>query len=82
MAKVGIPAEQREAILAVTVAVLHLGNVAFAEGRDADSSMVAPGGAAEEALAAAGEPNWGEGGVGRKGGIGMVAAIWPPGRGH
>jgi hypothetical protein len=55
MAKVGIPADQREAILACTAAVLHLGNVAFAEGRDADSSMVKPGGAAEEALAAAGE---------------------------
>jgi myosin-5 len=54
MAKVGIPPEQREAVLACVAAVLHLGNVAFAEGRDADSSMVKPGGAAEEALAAAG----------------------------
>jgi hypothetical protein len=55
MAKVGIPPEQREAVLAVTAAVLHLGNVAFVEGRDADSSMVKPGGLAEESLAAAGE---------------------------
>ena len=55
MAKVGIPAEQREAIFACVAAVLHLGNVEFAEGRDADSSMVAPGSPAEAALGAAAE---------------------------
>jgi hypothetical protein len=65
MAKVGIPAEQREAVLACTAAVLHLGNVAFAEGRDADSSMVKTGGAAEEALAAAGGPGGAGGGMPR-----------------
>jgi len=54
MAKVGIPPGQRDAVLACVAAVLHLGNVKFTEGRDADSSMVAPG-AATEALSAAGE---------------------------
>jgi hypothetical protein len=54
MAKVGIPPEQREAVLACVAAVLHLGNVAFTEGKEVESSMVAPGGAAEESLKAAG----------------------------
>jgi hypothetical protein len=54
MAKVGIPPAGREAVFACVAAVLHLGNVAFTEGRDHDSSMVAPGGATE-ALTAAGE---------------------------
>jgi hypothetical protein len=62
MAKVGIPPEQREAVLACVAAVLHLGNVVFVEGRDADSSMVKPGGVAEESLAAAGAGPRGPGG--------------------
>jgi hypothetical protein len=56
MTKVGIPAEQREAVFATVAAVLHLGNVAFVEGRDSDSSMVAPG-PPQQHLAAAGEGN-------------------------
>jgi hypothetical protein len=54
MTKVGIPAESREAVFATVAAVLHLGNVAFVEGRDSDSSMVAPG-PPQQHLAAAGE---------------------------
>lgn len=54
MAKVGIPPEQREAVFATVAAVLHLGNVSFVEGKESDSSMVAPGGA-QEHLQAAGE---------------------------
>lgn len=55
MAKVGIPAEQREAVFATVAAVLHLGNISFVEGSDQDSSKVAPG-AALEHLKAAGQP--------------------------
>lgn len=54
MAKVGIPPEQRDAVFATVAAVLHLGNVSFVEGKESDSSMVAPG-AAQEHLQAAGE---------------------------
>lgn len=53
MAKVGIPSEQREAVFATVAAVLHLGNVSFVEGKESDSSIVAPG-AAQEHLQAAG----------------------------
>jgi len=55
MAKVGIPAEQREAVFGTVAAVLHLGNISFVEGPDADSSKVAPGDA-QQHLQAAGEP--------------------------
>lgn len=54
MAKVGIPPEQRDAVFATVAAVLHLGNVSFVEGRESDSSAVAPG-SAQEHLQAAGE---------------------------
>lgn len=53
MAKVGIPPEQRDAVFATVAAVLHLGNVSFVEGKESDSSAVAPG-AAQEHLQAAG----------------------------
>jgi myosin-5 len=53
MGKVGIPAEQREAVFATVAAVLHLGNISFVEGKEADSSKVAPG-LAQEHLQAAG----------------------------
>lgn len=54
MAKVGIPPEQRDAVFATVAAVLHLGNVSFVEGKESDSSAVAPG-SAQEHLQAAGE---------------------------
>jgi myosin-5 len=57
MGKVGIPAEQREAVFATVAAVLHLGNISFLEGKEADSSKVAPG-AAQEHLKAAGAQTW------------------------
>lgn len=53
MGKVGIPAEQRESVFATVASVLHLGNISFVEGKEADSSKVAPG-AAQEHLQAAG----------------------------
>eukprot|EP00775_Hariotina_reticulata_P007220 gene7220-7433_t len=53
MAKVGIPAEQREAVFGTVAAVLHLGNISFVEGPDADSSKVAPGDAQQHLQAAA-----------------------------
>jgi hypothetical protein len=53
MGKVGIPAEQRESVFATVAAVLHLGNISFVEGKEADSSKVAPG-KAQEHLQAAG----------------------------
>lgn len=54
MAKVGIPPEQRDSVFATVAAVLHLGNVSFVEGKDSDSSQVAPGAAAEHLQAAGG----------------------------
>jgi hypothetical protein len=54
MAKVGIPPEQRDSVFATVAAVLHLGNVSFVEGKESDSSAVAPG-SAQEHLQAAGE---------------------------
>jgi hypothetical protein len=54
MNKVGIPASFQEAIFATTAAVLHMGNIQFVEGKESDSSMVAPG-AAQQHLAAAGK---------------------------
>lgn len=54
MAKVGIPPEQRDSVFATVAAVLHLGNVSFVEGKESDSSTVAPG-SAQEHLQAAGE---------------------------
>lgn len=57
MAKVGIPPQQREAVFATVAAVLHLGNITFVEGKEADSSIVAPG-KAQEHLQAAGAPRW------------------------
>jgi myosin-5 len=53
MGKVGIPAEQRESVFATVAAVLHLGNISFVEGKEADSSKVAPG-KPQENLQAAG----------------------------
>lgn len=53
MGKVGIPPEQRDAVFAAVAAVLHLGNVSFVDGKEADSSKVAPG-QAQEHLQAAG----------------------------
>lgn len=53
MAKVGIPPEQRDSVFATVAAVLHLGNVSFVDGKESDSSIVAPG-AAQEHLQAAG----------------------------
>jgi myosin-5 len=53
MGKVGIPAEQRESVFATVASVLHLGNISFVEGKDSDSSKVAPG-KAQEHLQAAG----------------------------
>jgi hypothetical protein len=54
MAKVGIPPEQRDSVFATVAAVLHLGNVSFVEGKESDSSTVAPG-SAQEHLQAAGK---------------------------
>lgn len=59
MVKVGIPPEQREAVFATVAAVLHLGNVSFVEGKESDSSAVAPG-AAQEHLQAAGKESSGQ----------------------
>ncbi|KAF8063028.1 XI-F [Scenedesmus sp. PABB004] len=53
MSKVGIPAEQREAVFATVAAVLHLGNISFVEGPEPDSSKAAPGSAQEHLRAAA-----------------------------
>ncbi|WIA40194.1 hypothetical protein OEZ86_013582 [Tetradesmus obliquus] len=53
MGKVGIPAEQRESVFATVASVLHLGNISFVEGKEADSSKVAPGAAQEHLQAAA-----------------------------
>lgn len=58
MIKVGIPPEQREAVFATVAAVLHLGNVSFVEGKESDSSAVAPG-SAQEHLQAAGKQSSG-----------------------
>jgi myosin-5 len=52
MSLVGIPEDEQLAVFQTVAAVLHLGNVAFVEGREQDSSRVAPG-TAEHHLAAA-----------------------------
>jgi myosin V len=52
MSKVGLSPEQRDAVLATVAAVLHLGNVAFVDGKEPDSSAVAPGTAIEHLKAA------------------------------
>ena len=54
MNKVGIPPSFQEAIFATAAAVLHMGNIQFVEGRESDSSMVAPG-AAQQHLSAVGK---------------------------
>lgn len=54
MTKVGILPEQREAIFATVAAVLHLGNITFVEGREADSSKVDTGKAQQHLQAAGG----------------------------
>ena len=41
MTLVGIPSEEQDAVFATVAAVLHLGNVAFVEAGEADSSKVA-----------------------------------------
>jgi hypothetical protein len=52
MAKVGMSPEQRDAVLGAVAAVLHLGNITFQEGSEADSSKVASGEASHHLQAA------------------------------
>ena len=51
MSLVGIPEEEQLAVCRTVAAILHLGNVAFAEGPE-ESSRLATGGAAEKHLGA------------------------------
>ena len=43
MSLVGIPEKEQQAVFQTVAAVLHLGNVAFADGAEQDSSLVAAG---------------------------------------
>ena len=54
MTLVGIPEAEQAAVCALVAAVLHLGNVAFADARGGEASAVAPG-APQRHLAAAAE---------------------------
>lgn len=42
MTLVGIPVEQQDAVFRLVAAVLHLGNLEFADGGEQDSSTLAP----------------------------------------
>ena len=52
MTLVGIPEDEQAAVCALVAAVLHLGNVAFADARGGEASGIAPG-ASQRHLAAA-----------------------------
>jgi len=53
MTLVGIPEAEQAAVCALVAAVLHLGNVAFADARGGEASAVAPGAPARHQGAAA-----------------------------